>query len=125
STGIAGAMNGPGQEIGLTNEAQGPGQANQAPDPGQANKAPDPGQANEAPDPGQANDRRPAGGSDWGALLRRHFWMDDRFRDRLGSDDTSGEANVWPFHLGLVADGAMLTAALATLRREGYTAPYP
>jgi hypothetical protein len=66
-------------------------------------------------------------GSDWGLLLRRHFWLGDRFRDRLGSDETSGEANVWPFHLGLVDDpgDAMLRAALETLRREGYTTPFP
>lgn len=64
-------------------------------------------------------------GLDWGALLRRHFWAGDRFRDRLGTDETSGEANVWPFHLGLVEDDAMLAAALETLRRERYTAPYP
>ncbi len=62
---------------------------------------------------------------DWGSLLRDHFWTGDRFRDRLGSDQTSGEANVVPFWTGVVDDPAMLTAALATLRREGYTAPFP
>jgi len=65
------------------------------------------------------------GGRDWGSLLRRHFWLGDRFRDRRGSDETSGEANVWPFFAGLIDDREMLAAALATLRREGYTAPYP
>jgi hypothetical protein len=64
-------------------------------------------------------------GRDWGSLLRAHFWLGDRFRDRLGSDETSGEANVFPFHLGLVDDRAMLATALETLRREGYTTPYP
>jgi hypothetical protein len=31
--------------------------------------------------------------------LREHFWMPARgcFRDALGSDETTGEANVWPF----------------------------
>jgi hypothetical protein len=62
---------------------------------------------------------------DWGRLLREHFWLGDRFRDRLGTDQTSGEANVWPFHLGLVDDDGMLVAALDTLRREGFTTPYP
>jgi hypothetical protein len=67
------------------------------------------------------------GRTDWGALLLRHFWLGDRFRDRLGSDETSGEANVWPFHLGLMddPDDAMLRATLETLRREGFTTPYP
>lgn len=63
--------------------------------------------------------------TDWGALLRRHFWLGDRFRDRSGSDESSGEANVWPFFVGLVDDREMLVAALETLRREGYTTPYP
>jgi hypothetical protein len=64
---------------------------------------------------------------DWGLLLRRHFWLGDRFRDRLGTDETSGEANVWPFHLGLIEDDgdALLNAALETLRREGFSEPYP
>jgi hypothetical protein len=62
---------------------------------------------------------------DWGSLLRRHFWLGDRFRDRLGSDETSGEANVWPFFTGLVEDREMLSAAMATLEREGYTTPVP
>jgi hypothetical protein len=62
---------------------------------------------------------------DWGALLRRHFWAGDRFRDRVGSDETSGEASVWPFFAGLVGDRAMQASALETLRREGYATPYP
>ena len=65
------------------------------------------------------------GGRDWGSLLRRRFWIGDRLRDRLGTDETSGEANVWPFHLGLIEDRGMLAAALETLRREGYATPYP
>jgi hypothetical protein len=70
---------------------------------------------------------RPGGTAapDWGLLLRRHFWLGDRFRDQLGSDATSGEANVWPFFAGLVGDREMQARALATLRRDGYTAPFP
>ena len=79
----------------------------------------------------------PAASLDWGSLLRRHFWTGDRFRDRLRADApagtvanatgdaTSGEANLWPFFAGLIEDRAMQAAALATLRREGYTTPYP
>ncbi len=62
---------------------------------------------------------------DWSILLRRHFWAGDRFRDRIGSNETSGEANVWPFFAGVVEDREMLAAALATLRREGYATPVP
>jgi hypothetical protein len=74
---------------------------------------------------GQSSKGSASAAPDWGLLLRRHFWLGDRFRDRLGTDETSGEANVWPFHLGLIRDDAMLAAALETLRREGFTAPYP
>lgn len=62
---------------------------------------------------------------DWSRLLREHFWMGDRFRDRLGSDETSGEANVFPFYAGVVDDRVMQRAALATLRADGYADPYP
>jgi hypothetical protein len=72
-----------------------------------------------------SRDFRADGALDWSLQLRRHFWSGDRFRDRIGADPTSGEANVWPFHLGLVNDRAMLAAALETLRREGYATPYP
>jgi hypothetical protein len=68
---------------------------------------------------------RSRGVTDWGSLLRRHFWLGDRFRDQPGTDETSGEANVWPFFTGLVDDREMQAGALATLRRDGYTAPYP
>ena len=79
------------------------------------------------PENGNARGANPSGVADWGVLLRRHFWLGDRFRDRLGTDATSGEANVWPFHLGLIddPDDAMLRAALETLGREGYATPYP
>ena len=66
-----------------------------------------------------------SGRADWSRLLRRHFWTGDRFRDRLGTDETSGEANVWPFFAGLIEDRSMQVMALETLRREGYATPYP
>lgn len=62
---------------------------------------------------------------DWGALLRRHFWAGDRFRDRLGHDGTSGEAIVFPFFTGVVDDHDMQRAALSALRADGFTSPYP
>jgi hypothetical protein len=63
--------------------------------------------------------------ADFGRLLREDFWMGDRYRDSIGSDETSGEANIWPFWCGLETDHDMLAAALATLVREGYCDPYP
>ena len=62
----------------------------------------------------------------WDSLLMRHFWRDDRFIDALGDGDTSsGEANLWPFWNGVVEDRDMMATAFDTLRREGYTDPYP
>ena len=62
---------------------------------------------------------------DHGRLLRRHFWRGDRFRDAVGTDDTSGEANVWPFWTGVIGDPELLRLALATLGGEGYARPLP
>ncbi len=62
---------------------------------------------------------------DFGALLVDHFWNGDHFRDALGEDRSSGEANVWPFWTGVVGDRAMMTEAFGYLRREGYADPYP
>ena len=64
-------------------------------------------------------------GGDHGRLLRRHFWTVDRFRDALDTEETSGEANVWPFWTGVISDRSMLEAALGTLAREGYASPLP
>jgi hypothetical protein len=62
---------------------------------------------------------------DHGRLLRERFWAGDRFRDALGRDESSGEANVWPFYAGVIADDAMLRAALGFLQANGFCAPYP
>jgi hypothetical protein len=62
--------------------------------------------------------------ADHGRLLRERFWLGSRFRDALGDDRTSGEANVWPFYAGVVADGAML-ATLRALEAGGFCRPYP
>jgi hypothetical protein len=70
-------------------------------------------------------DRFPDG--DFGRLLREQFWMPTRgcFRDAIGSDETTGEANVWPFWTGALDCPAMLATTLTTLQREGYCDPYP
>ena len=64
---------------------------------------------------------------DWGVLLRRHFWVPELgcYRDAIGEDATTGEANVWPFWTGVERSVNRLSAALAALDREGYTSPYP
>jgi hypothetical protein len=64
-------------------------------------------------------------GGDHARLLRQRFWVGDRFRDALGEERTSGEANVWPFYAGVVTDDRMLGSALAYLADNGYCEPYP
>lgn len=62
---------------------------------------------------------------DHGRLLRARFWLGDRFRDALHDDSASGEANVWPFYAGVIAEEAMLGSALRFLEANGYCDPLP
>ncbi len=64
---------------------------------------------------------------DFAALLRRHFWMTDRqcYRDSLGRDEPTGEANIWPFWTGVVTSLETMALALETLDREGFCDPFP
>jgi hypothetical protein len=62
---------------------------------------------------------------DYGRLLLDHFWVDDHFRDALGDDTVSGEANVWPFYTGVIGDPAVIAPALAYLDEHGFCDPYP
>jgi hypothetical protein len=62
---------------------------------------------------------------DYGRLLVERFWDGDHFRDALGDDTPSGEANVWPFYAGVIADREMVAAALGFLDAHGFCDPYP
>jgi hypothetical protein len=62
---------------------------------------------------------------DYGRLLLEHFWADDHFRDTLGDETVSGEANIWPFYTGVVGDGDLVATALSYLDRNGFCDPYP
>jgi hypothetical protein len=72
-----------------------------------------------------ANPMEPYFEGDYGRLLMEHFWDGDHFRDALGEDRSSGEANVWPFWTGVVQDPDAMAAAFSYLQREGYCDPYP
>jgi len=48
---------------------------------------------------------------DYSRLLIDNFWVDDHFRDALGDETVSGEANVWPFYAGVIADPVRVAAA--------------
>ena len=58
-------------------------------------------------------------------LLMDHFWMGDHFRDSMDDDTVSGEANVWPFYTGVIADPAIVGPALAYLDANAFCDPYP
>ena len=62
---------------------------------------------------------------DHGRLLRDRFWAGDQFRDSLGDETVSGEANVWPFYAGVVTDAEMLRSSLRYLDENGFADPYP
>jgi hypothetical protein len=62
---------------------------------------------------------------DYGRLLLEHFWDGDHFRDAIGGDEVSGEANLWPFWTGVIDDRALMATAFAYLEAEGYCSPYP
>jgi hypothetical protein len=62
---------------------------------------------------------------DHGRLLLDHFWDRDHFRDALGDDTVSGEANVWPAYAGVVTDPSVVEPALRHLATNGFCDPYP
>ena len=62
---------------------------------------------------------------DYGRLLLEHFWVGDHFRDVLGDETVSGEANIWPFYAGIIGDPEVVAAALAYLDANGFCDPYP
>lgn len=62
---------------------------------------------------------------DYGRLLLKHFWVGDHFRDALGDDTVSGEANIWPFYAGVVSRPDLVALALAYLDANGFCDPYP
>ncbi len=61
----------------------------------------------------------------YGRLLQEHFWVGDHYRDAPGDETVSGEANIWPFYAGVVADPALIAPALAYLDANGFCDPYP
>lgn len=67
----------------------------------------------------------PLAGYDLPALIRRHYWTGDYFRDSLCRDIPSGDANVWPFFFDVVGDDQMKRRALDTLDARGFAQPIP
>jgi hypothetical protein len=62
---------------------------------------------------------------EYGRLLLEHFWVRDHFRDALGDDTVSGEANIWPFYSGVIGESEIVAPALSYLNANGFCDPYP
>ena len=62
---------------------------------------------------------------DYSRLLFERFWVGDHFRDALGDETVSGEANIWPFYTGVAAESTIVAVALAYLNGNGFCDPYP
>ncbi len=60
------------------------------------------------------------------ALLQQHFWNGKYFYDDLSRQEyVAGDANVFPFLLGMVKDEEMLRSALQEIRQANLDAPFP
>jgi hypothetical protein len=62
---------------------------------------------------------------DYGRLLMTHFWTGDHFRDAIGDETVSGEANIWPFYTGVIGDLSVIELALGYLDSNGFCDPLP
>ncbi len=67
----------------------------------------------------------PLAGHDLPALIVRHYWTGEYFRDSLDRELPSGDANVWPFFFNIIDDLEMQRRAFGTLEARGFTRPVP
>ncbi len=59
-------------------------------------------------------------------LLKRHFWSGEFFYDDLRKKDyVAGDANIFPFILGLVKDKEMVESAVKSIQTAGLDSPLP
>jgi hypothetical protein len=63
---------------------------------------------------------------DYPSLLKKHFWNGRFFYDDLTKQDyVAGDANVFPFVLGIIQDEEMLKSALGEVQKAGLDQPLP
>jgi hypothetical protein len=74
---------------------------------------------------GESTLPNPFRGHDVAARLYAEHWTGDFFRDALDRSLPSGDANVWPFLVGIFNDSDMKRRAFATLESRGLTSPVP
>lgn len=59
-------------------------------------------------------------------IIKRHFWNGQYFYDDLSKQPyVAGDANIFPFVLGLIADKQMLASAVAKIQEAGLDKPFP
>ena len=63
---------------------------------------------------------------DYSKLIKQHFWNGKFFYDDLTKTNyVSGDAQVFPFALGIISDQEMLRSALAEIQKAGLDLPLP
>jgi len=64
--------------------------------------------------------------ADYPALIKKHLWNGKFFFDDLSHQDyVAGDANVFPFVLGIITDKEMMISAMNTVRAEKLDEPLP
>ena len=59
-------------------------------------------------------------------LIKRHFWNGEYFYDDLTKQNyVAGDANLFPFALGIITDKEMLQSALKKIHEAGLDEPFP
>lgn len=59
-------------------------------------------------------------------LIKRHFWQGSFFYDDLSKQDhVAGDANLFPFVLGIIADPKMIKAAIHSIEHNHLDTPLP
>jgi len=64
--------------------------------------------------------------ADYPALIKKHFWNGKFFFDDLSQQDyVAGDANLFPFVLGIITDKEMMISAIKAVRAEKLDEPLP
>lgn len=63
---------------------------------------------------------------DYPNLIKRHFWDETFFYDDLSKQEyVAGDANIFPFVLGIISDKEMMQSALKEIQGAGLDQPFP
>ena len=62
---------------------------------------------------------------DYKQKIKKLFWTGSYFRDSLESQDVTGDANIFPFWLGIFKSSSMLKQSIRAIEENGLSDPYP